>query len=66
MNTKNLISRSVNYVNGFTIQDLIIDLVELSEEDLKQIFGGTRSPMAVDLTVQNLGVTKHDSLLKSL
>jgi hypothetical protein len=66
MNTKNLMSRSVNYVNGFTIQDLIIDLVELSKEDLKQIFGGTRPPMAVDFTVQNLGVTKHDSLLKSL
>jgi hypothetical protein len=40
MNTKNLMSRSVNRVNGFNMQDLVIDLVEMSEEDLKQISGG--------------------------
>ncbi len=40
MNTKNLISRSVKRVNGFTIQDLAIDLVELSEKDLQHIVGG--------------------------
>lgn len=32
-------SRFANRVNGLTTQDLVIDLVELSEEDLKQISG---------------------------
>lgn len=40
MNTKNLISRSVERVNSFTIQDLAIDLIELSEKDLQNISGG--------------------------
>ena len=40
MTTQNLMSRSVNRISGFTMQDVVIDLVELSEEDLKQISGG--------------------------
>jgi hypothetical protein len=40
MNTKNLMSQPLNRFNGFIMQDLVVDLVELSEEDLKQISGG--------------------------
>jgi hypothetical protein len=42
MNTKNLMSRSVKHVNRSTIDDLAIDLVELSERDLQHISGGFR------------------------
>jgi hypothetical protein len=40
MNAKNLISRAVKRVNGFTVQNLSTDLVELSERDLKRVVGG--------------------------
>ena len=40
MNPTNLMSRSAKCVNRFTIQDLPIDLVELSERDLQRIVGG--------------------------
>lgn len=40
MNTKNLMYRAVKRVNRFTIEDLAIDLVELSERDLQHINGG--------------------------
>jgi hypothetical protein len=39
MDTKNLMS-SVKHVNRSVIEDLPVELVELSEEDLKQISGG--------------------------
>jgi hypothetical protein len=44
MNAKNLRSRAVNRVNGFTLQDLSTDLVELSERDLKRVVGGFGDP----------------------
>lgn len=40
MNTKNLIYRAVKRVNRSTIEDLAIDLVELSERNLQHINGG--------------------------
>jgi hypothetical protein len=39
MNTKNLMSRSVKRVNRSIFQNLAIDLVELSEKDLKRVVG---------------------------
>jgi hypothetical protein len=39
MNTKNLMSRSVKGVNRSILQNLPIDLVELSEKDLKRVVG---------------------------
>jgi len=62
MNKKKLISQANDSLNRPIIQDLPIKLNKLSDEDLQQIVGGTRPPMAGDLTVQHLGVTKHDSL----
>ena len=44
MNAKNLMSRAVKRVNGFTVQDLSSDLVELSERDLKRVVGGFGDP----------------------
>jgi hypothetical protein len=41
MNTKNLMSQVVKSVNRFNIQDLPIDLVELSERDIQHISGGS-------------------------
>ncbi len=41
MNTKNLMSQVVKSVNRFNIQDLPIDLVELSERDIQYISGGS-------------------------
>jgi natural product precursor len=40
MNTKKFIFQSVKRVNSFTVQDLAIDLIELSEKDLQNISGG--------------------------
>jgi hypothetical protein len=40
MNIKNLMAQSTKRVNCFTIEDLKIDLVELSERDLQHISGG--------------------------
>jgi bacteriocin-like protein len=62
MNKKKLRSQANDSLNRPIIQDLPIKLNKLSDEDLQQIVGGTRPPMAGDLTVQDLGVTKHDSL----
>lgn len=44
MNNKNLMSQRVNPINRITIQDLPAELVELSEEDLQEIVGGTKPP----------------------
>jgi hypothetical protein len=43
MNAKHLNFRAVKRVNGFTVQDLSTDLVELSEKDLKRVVGGVAS-----------------------
>jgi hypothetical protein len=40
MNTKNLMSPSVKRVNPSILQNLAINLVELSEKDLKRVVGG--------------------------
>jgi hypothetical protein len=40
MNTKNLMSPSANRVNPSILQNVAIDLVELSEKDLKRVVGG--------------------------
>jgi bacteriocin leader peptide (microcyclamide/patellamide family) len=44
MNKKNSLSQWINPVNRITIQDLPAELVELSEEDLQQVFGGRETP----------------------
>jgi hypothetical protein len=40
MNKKNLIVRIANPVNRITIDDLPAEMVELSEKNLQEIFGG--------------------------
>jgi len=50
MNTNNLMCRTVKPANYVTIQDLPIGLVELLEEDLKQISGGRNDIIFPNLT----------------
>jgi len=40
MNTKNWMSSAIKPVNRFFIQDLSVELVELSEKDLQDVVGG--------------------------
>lgn len=64
MNKKNLMSQMVNPINSLTIKDLPVELLELSEEDLQQVVGGTKLPelpLSLSFTINenwsvNLGV----------
>lgn len=49
MTKKNSKSQMLNSVNRITVQDISAKLVELSGEELQQVFGGSEPP---NLTVQ--------------
>jgi hypothetical protein len=58
MNTKNLMSRSVKRVNRSTVRKLPIDLVELSEKDLKRVVGGFGDPCGGGVTSTTVTTTR--------
>lgn len=51
MNKKKMMSQATQPVNNLTIQDLPIELVELSEEVLSEVGGGGINLPNLDLTV---------------